>query len=258
MELPKSNTLLPVCSYTRTELLSLRTKTSLLSLSTVDRLKDLNIGYHLPRRHRSSRGVKRKKHNLHSFIVASFNAQSVKGNDMACKRCEISTFIKDNGVDIFFVKETWLSAHGDEAKTAELAPSGFDVKSFPRQSRSRGGGIATVYKSTLGSSITFKTCFDFTHTSFEVVQASITLQHNTLHFFCLYRPPPNRRNNLTDSMFTEQLPNLLDYVNSLPGHVCLVGDMNNHFDNPLQSLTKQTLSTLSLYGLVQVINKPTH
>ena len=177
---------------------------------------------------------------------------------MACKRCEISTFIKDNGVDLFFVTETWLSAHGVEAKTAELAPSGFDVKSFPRQSRSHGGGIATVYKSTLGSSITFKTCFDFTHTSFEVVQASITLQHNTLHFFCLYRPPPNRRNNLTDSMFTEQLPNLLDYLNSLPGHVCLVGDMNIHFDNPLQSLTKQTLSTLSLYGLVQVINKPTH
>ena len=196
MELPQSNTLLPVCSYTRTELLSLRTKTSLLSLSTVDRLKDLNIRYHLPCRHCSSRGVKRKKHNLHSFIVASFNAQSVKGNDMVCKRCEISTFIKDNGVDLFFVTETWLSAQGDEAKTAELAPSGFDVKSFPRQSRSRSGGIATVYKSTLGSSITFKTSFDFTNTSFEEVQASITLQHNTLHFFCLYRPPPNRPSRL--------------------------------------------------------------
>ena len=183
MELPQSNTLLPVCSYTRTELFSLRTKTYLLSLSTVDRLKDLNIGYNLPRRHRSSRGVKRKKQNLLSFIVASFNAQSVKGNDMACKRCEISTFVKDNGVDLIFVTETWLSAQGDEAKTADLAPSGFDVKSFPLQSRSRGGGIATVYKSTLGSNITFKTNFDFTHTSLEVVQASITLQHNTLHFF---------------------------------------------------------------------------
>ena len=69
----------PAYSYTRTELLSLRTKTFLLSLSTVDRLKDLNIGYHLPRRHRSSRGVKRKKQNVHPFIVASFNAQAVKG-----------------------------------------------------------------------------------------------------------------------------------------------------------------------------------
>ena len=73
----------------------------MLSLSTVDRHKDLNIGYHLPRRRRSRRGVERNKQNLHSFIVASFNAQSVRGNDMACKRCEISTFIKDNGVDRF-------------------------------------------------------------------------------------------------------------------------------------------------------------
>ena len=132
------------------------------------------------------------------------------------------------------------------------------MKSFPRQSRSRGGGIATVYNSTLGSNITFKTNFDFARTSFEVVQASITLQHNTLHFFCLYRPPPNRQNNLTDSMFTEQLPDFLDYVNSLPEFVCLVGDMNIHFDNPLHSLTKQTSSALSLYSLVQVINEPTH
>ena len=124
---------------------------------------------------------------------------------MACKRCEISTFIKDNGVDLFFVTETWLSAQGDEAKTVELAPSGFDVKSFLRQSRSRGGGIATVYKSTLGSNITFKTNFDFTHTSFEVVQASTTLQHNTHHFFCMYRPPPNRRNNQTDCLLNSCL-----------------------------------------------------
>ena len=98
MELPQSTTKTPVYSYTRTELPSLRTKTYLFSLSTVDRLKDLNNGY-IPRRHRSS--VKRKKQNLHSFIVASFNTQSVKDNDMACKRCEISMHIKDNGVDLF-------------------------------------------------------------------------------------------------------------------------------------------------------------
>ena len=154
--------------------------------------------------------------------------------------------------------ETLLSAQGDEAKSVELAPNGFDVKSFPRQSRSRVGGIATVYKSTLGSHITFKANIDFTHTSFEVVQPLITLLHNiyyTLHFFCLYRPPPNRRSNLTDSMFNEQLPDLLDYASNLPGFVCLVGDMNIHFDNPLQSLTKQTLTTLSLNSLVQVVEQ---
>ena len=59
-------------------------------------------------------------------------------------------------------------------------------------------------------------------------------------------------------MFTEQLPDLLDYVNNPPGFDCLVGDMNIHFENPLQSLTKQTLTILSHYIFVQVINKPTH
>ena len=34
--------------------------------------------------------------------------------------------------------------------------------------------------------------------------------------------------------------------------------MSIHFDNPLHSLTKQNLSTLGLYNLVHVINKPTH
>ena len=70
---------------------------------------------------------------------------------MACKRYEISTFVKDNVVDLFFVTETWLSAQGDEAEIVEVAPSGLDVKSFPPQSQSRGGGIATACKYILGS-----------------------------------------------------------------------------------------------------------
>ena len=58
-------------------------------------------------------------------------------------------------------------------------------------------------------------------------------------------------------MFTEYLPDL-DYINNLPGLVCLVGDVNIHCVNPQQSITKQTLTTPSLHSLVQVINWPTH
>ena len=59
-------------------------------------------------------------------------------------------------------------------------------------------------------------------------------------------------------MFTEQMPDLFDYINNHPGFVCLIDDMYIHFDNSLQSLTKQTLSTFSLYSLVQIIDRPTH
>ena len=42
------------------------------------------------------------------------------------------------------------------------------------------------------------------------------------------------------TVFTEQLSDL-DYINNLPGLVCY---MNIHFNNPLQSLARQTLTTL--------------
>ena len=102
----------------------------------------------------------RKKQNTLPFNVISFSAQSVKDNDMACNCFTISTYIKDNGVHLLFVTETWLSAQGDEVKIDELAPRVFDVKSFPCQLRSYDGGIATIYKSNLGSNIALKINFD--------------------------------------------------------------------------------------------------
>ena len=135
------------------------------------------------------------------------------------------------------------------------------MRSFPRQSRSRGGRIATTCKCTLGSNITFKTNFDFTHTSFDVVQTSITLQHNTLHFsVCTALHPTDKTILLTPCLLNSCLTILITHTTSqdlLVVH-CLVGDTNIHFDNPLKLPTKLILTTLSLRSLVQVINSPTH
>ena len=58
--------------------------------------------------------------------------------------------------------------------------------------------ICTVIKDTVQSLETEQNKYVFKRD----LDDDSTLQHNTLHFFCLHRPPPNRRNNLTDSMFT--------------------------------------------------------
>ena len=142
------------------------------------------------------------KQNAHLFIVASFSAQSEMGNYMACKRSEMSTYIRQNGIDLLFVSETWLSAQGDKAKIVELSQSGLLTISLPRQSRLRINGIAAMYKSNRGCNITLKTNLDFTHTSFEVVLALISLSRCTLHFICLYSQPTHRRNSFSDTMFT--------------------------------------------------------
>ena len=99
MDLPQSNTQILVFSCTRTEL-----QTSLLSLPTGECLKDINIGYYHPCRYR----LRCKKG--HPFVAASFNEQSVKVNDMACKYHKTSTFRKDDDVDLFIDTETLLSA----------------------------------------------------------------------------------------------------------------------------------------------------
>ena len=59
-------------------------------------------------------------------------------------------------------------------------------------------------------------------------------------------------------MSTEQHLDRLHCINKLPGFVFLVGYMNINFDNPLQSQTKQNLTTHSLCSAVQVINEPMH
>ena len=106
------------------------------------------------------------------------------GNDMSCERCEILTYIKDKDIDLFFLTKTWLSAHGNEGKTYELAPSGFRLMSFPRPSSHRGDDMATIYKSISEYNITLKKNFDFTHTMWKVIQASTNLHHNTTLFLC--------------------------------------------------------------------------
>ena len=94
-----------------------------------------------------------------------------------------------------------------------------------------------------------------THTC---AQISDTLQQSVLHFFCVYRPPPNRKNRLTDNMFLAQFPEFLDSCNSLPGQICILGDLNIHYDHPHDPLTANTLDILNIYKLRQTVVQSTH
>ena len=106
--------------------------------------------------------------------------------------------------------------------------------------------------------MTFKTKFDFDHSSFELIQVSVTLQTSALHLMCMYRPPPSRKNKLTDSLFSEQFPDLIDTCNSLRGQICILGDMNIHYDCPDHPLTSKTLDLLYMYNFKQVATQSTH
>ena len=63
-----------------------------------------------------------------TLLVCLFNARSI---GTSRRKSDISTFTRDNNIDIMLLTETWLHPAGDKAKIADLASPGYSVLSFP-------------------------------------------------------------------------------------------------------------------------------
>ncbi|XP_070192425.1 uncharacterized protein [Littorina saxatilis] len=134
-----------------------------------------------------------------------------------------------------------------------LTPPGYKLKSFPRATR--GGGLAVLYRDHL--LVTLNATFPFAHTTLELLQFTLTAPHH-IHMFCLYRPPPSKKNKLLDSTFLTELPDLFDFCNLLRGKSIIVGDLNVHYDVPTHPLTSKVLDILNRFSFVQGVQEPTY
>ena len=94
------------------------------------------------------------------------------------KRVAISDFIVDNAVDIMFVTETWLKTYVDEGKCVDITPTGYCMKSVQRATR--GGGLAVIFRTPLKSSATVTSSFAFAHSSFELLELTVSSAHTAL------------------------------------------------------------------------------
>jgi hypothetical protein len=175
-------------------------------------VKQFGIARNLPRKPRRSRrgGRNERRSNQAAaspasdsssqLLVCAFNAQALGQSE---KRTAICTFIADNDVDVMLLSETWLRSSGDEAKLKDLAPPGYSVQSFARDSlgvSGRGGGIALVIKDCLRKHATF-TQSSLHHPSFEAAVLTVSLNGTRINIACVYRPPPSKKNKLTNAMF---------------------------------------------------------
>ena len=116
-----------------------------------------------------------------SIRISLFNARSI---GTSVKLSEINNFILDHQIDVFFIVETWLKGVSDEAKIADLTPFGYATRSFPRANRC--GGLATIARSHILQNNAFQSSFGFEHNSFELFQATLSLEKRSVNFFCLY------------------------------------------------------------------------
>lgn len=193
-----------------------------------------------------------------SLSVGLFNARSVGSSK---KRSDISAFLLDNDVDIMLLTETWLRSAGDEAKIADLAPSGYFAVSIPRPAASpctRGGGIAFIIKDSLKTHISITSSFPLEHCCFEAAQLSFCFGRQRTNFICVYRPPPNKKNKFTDNMFFEQFSDFLENSDALPGKNVYMGDFNFHFELSQNPNAKKLCDLVDMFHLFQYVSEPTH
>ena len=52
---------------------------------------------------------------------------------------------------------------------------------------------------------------------FETAQLTLTYNKQLTNLFCIYRPPPSKKNKFSDSMFFDQFSDFLEHSDSLPG-----------------------------------------
>ena len=153
-----------------------------------------------------------------------------------------------------------MDASGSDVQTGEYVSSTSSqpqlVCSLPRSNR--GGGLAIIYRDSLSRYLGFVTDFAFTHLSFEVVHLSLSVPQHNIHLICIYRTFPSKKNKLTDAMFHQEFPGLLDYCNTLSGTYIVLGDINFHFDQPQHPSTAKMIELLDQFSLSQSVTEPTH
>ena len=160
--------------------------------------------------------------------------------------------ILDDGIDILLMTETWLCAQGDEACIAEIMPQGYVLRSFPRTS-SRGGGIAFTVQDTFCESTSFK---PLSFQSFEAIELHISGRNLSISVVYLYRPPPSRRNKLSNQLFLQQFPKFLTQFAGSHSDLVLLGDFNFHYDDCTDTQVNHLKTMLSDHGLTQLVDVP--
>ena len=183
----------------------------------------------LPCRHYVNRRSRR------AFIIALLLIAGVESNPgpersmLSCgllnvrsavkKSALIHDLIDSNSLDMLITTETWITSDSPAAVKNDIAPNGYKVLHAHRKGKKvRGGGIAVIYRSHLKvTALQVATSF----TSFEQLSVKITAGKQRINLISIYRPPP-----FPSSKFFDELRDLLEDIETLPGHAVFCGDFN--------------------------------
>ena len=179
------------------------------------------------------------------YVLAHVNMRSIRN-----KYLQLQHYVVNEHIDLCCVTETWLKKDSDQDLLEKIPPPGYQIKSFPRNSDSRGGGIALIYK----ESIPVKAAPPLSFPSMECAEFDISLGPQTCQLYVIYRPPDG---SVLD--FIEDFGDLMETSISNQGDLICTGDLNVHMDLCESDTNAINLSDcLESFRLINLVNFPTH
>ena len=165
------------------------------------------------------------------------------------KLSKVLDFLIDMQIDIACICETWFTSDSG-AFSATIKEAGFDVKHAHRGGK-LGGGVAIIFKH--GLFVKKEDASTSNYSSFEYASIIIKCTHSyNILLMCIYR-----KQEEPVSIFLTELENLLEKSQHRADCITVVGDFNIWAD-VCNSQSKKLMNLMSVYGLVQQVQDPTH
>ncbi len=143
-----------------------------------------------------------------------------------------------------FLIETWLEDNCSATVLTETAPPNFNFISVCRTVR-RGGGVAALFKDVYQcKQVSFGQYLSFEYLGIVLKGAPRIL------FIIIYRPPKY------SPVFVEEFTELLSMISSEFDCFAIAGDFNIHIDNAEIKTTKEMITVLNTFDLIQHVHGP--
>ena len=155
--------------------------------------------------------------------------------------------------------ETWLSSEDSKNKHVidQCVAQGYTIHHSPRTSGRRGGGVGLLVSNAI--KVTFKRIHvSPLITSFELMEAVLTICSVSLRLIVIYRMPPSKINGLKTGTFYEEFSEYLEKLSCASGKVIILGDFNINYLDTSGFAYKRFVDILETFDCVQHIDKPTH
>ena len=119
--------------------------------------------------------------------------------------------VEENGLDIVALTETWLSNQEPRNKSVvdRCEARAYILHHVPRSSGRKGGGVSILLNNRI-KLVTRLVHVNTNISSFESIEAVITICSISIRLAIIYRMPPSRVNGIKIATFCEELSNYLE------------------------------------------------